>query len=357
MDRTVEIGRLWDRIRAHRGVILWLVILSTVLAGVLAFVLPPWYRAEASLLPPSEDVSFGMGNLLKGIGIPGIKVPTQATPAEVLLAILQSRRINEEIVQRFDLKRLYHKRLMTDAIRELRRHAAFQVDEVGIIRITVEDRDPKRAAAMANAYFEALDRFNREVRSSKGRRTRLFLEQRLADTKRDLVGAEQRLTEYQSSHKAVALSPEMSSAVESAARLSAQRLALQVRLGVIRSYTRGSSDEEQQLLEQLAQIDRQLQALPVTGIELVRLLRDFKTQEALYELLTAQYEEARITEARDVSTVEQLDVATPPERKSRPKRTLMMGVAFVFSLAAGVTYALIRGDGTLGRPAAIAAGS
>ena len=356
MERTLEVGRWWDRIVARRRAILGLVIVSTVLVGIIAWLLPPWYRAEASLLPPSEETSFGVGNLLKGIGVPGIKVPTQATPAEVLLAILQSRRVNEEIVRRFDLQRLYHRRLMVDAVKELQRHARCRVDDVGIIRVSVEDRDRRRAAEMANAYCEVLDHFNREVRSNKGRRTRVFLEQRLAEARRDLEQAEQRLTEYQSSHKAVALSPAVSSAIENASRLSAQRLALQVRLGIIRSYTRGETDDERQVLEQLAQLDRQLQALPVTGIGLVRLIRDFRTQEQLNTLLTAQFEEARITEVRDVSTVEQLDVASPPERKARPKRLTMMAVAFLFSLSAGLAYALIREPAELrggsGSPAA-----
>jgi tyrosine-protein kinase Etk/Wzc len=356
MDRTIELGRLWDRVHARRRAILWLVIVSTVIVGAVAFLLPSWYRAEASLLPPGDEASFGLGNLLKGIGVPGVKVPTQATPADVFLAILESRRASEEMVQRFDLKRRYHKRFMVDAVKELRRHVSLRVDDVGIIRISVEDRDPRRAAQMANTYFEVLDRFNREIRMTKGRRTRIFVGGRLEDTRQAMTIAEQRLTEYESKHKAVALSPEASTAMEAAARLYATRAALQVRLGVIRSYTRERTDEERQIGLQLGQIDRQLSALPGTGMDLARLVRDAKMQAELFFLLTAQFEDARIQEARDVSTVEQLDVATPPEKKSRPRRALMMAVAFVFSLAAGVTYALIRsedaGRGGIGIPTA-----
>ena len=344
MDRTIELGRLWDRVYARRRAILWLVVVSTVIAGAVAFLLPSWYRAEASLLPPSEEANFGLGNLLKGIGVPGVKVPTQATPADVFLAILESRRASEEMVQRFDLKRRYHKQFMVDAVKELRRHVSLKVDDVGILRISVEDRDPRRAAQMANTYFELLDRFNREVRMTKGRRTRMFVGERLEDTRQAMTLAEQRLTDYESRHKAVVLSPGASTALEVAARLYATRAALQVRIGVIRSYTREMTDEERQIDLQLDQIDRQLSALPGTGMDLARLVRDAKTQAELFFLLTAQFEDARIQEARDVSTVEQLDVATPPEKKSRPKRTLMVAVAFVFSLAAGVTYALVRGE-------------
>jgi uncharacterized protein involved in exopolysaccharide biosynthesis len=345
-SRFVEASRLWARVWAHRRGIVALVAAATVVVGVVAFLMPPWYRAQASLLPPGEEESgLGLANLLKGFGVPGLKVQTQATPADVFMAVLDSRRLHEGVVRRFDLKRRYHKRLMVDAVRELQRHARFKLTEAGIIQISVEDTDPRQAAAMANAYIELLDRFNREVRMTKGRRTRLFVEQRLAETKVDLSRAEQRLAEYQSQHKAVALTPEVSTAVETAARMYAERAALQVRLGVVQGYTRGSTDEELQIRQQLAQIDRQLRQLPETGLEVARLLRDVKTLEQLYALLTAQYEEARIEEARDVATVEVLDVATPPERKSRPKRLVMIASAMMLSLAIGVASVLLREEG------------
>jgi uncharacterized protein involved in exopolysaccharide biosynthesis len=187
-----------------------------------------------------------------------------------------------------------------------------------------------------------LDRFNREVRMTKGRRTRIFVEQRLDETRRDLALAEQRLADYQAKHRAIALSPSVSSGLETAARLYAQRAALDVRLGVIRSYTRGKTDEEVQILQQLEQVDRQLQAMPETGLELARLVRDAKTLEQLYTLLVAQFEEARIAEVRDVSTIEALDSATPPERRARPRRGMLVMGAFVLSLATGIIWAGTR---------------
>jgi uncharacterized protein involved in exopolysaccharide biosynthesis len=128
--------------------------------------------------------------------------------------------------------------------------------------------------------------------------------------------------------------------VEQAARLYARRTGLQVRLGVIRSYSHGT-EEESQLGEELAQIDRQLRELPETGLELARLVRDVKALEQVFAILTAQYEEARITEARDVVTVEPLDVAKPPEKKSRPHRLTMTAAAFLLSTAMGAGYAVL----------------
>jgi len=349
MDRTIALAPLWGRVWARRRPVLTLVVSATLVVGTIAFLLPNWYRATAELLPPGEEESgFGLATLLRGMAVPGIKIPTQVAPADVFVIILESRRINQQIVNRFDLKKRYKKKFMQDAIKELRTHAHFKLTEAGSIEITVEDKSPKRAADMANAYVELLDGFNREVRMTKGRRTRQFIEGRLAETKQELEAAEQRRATYQSKHKAVVLSPEMSSAVEEAARVYGRRTALQVRLGVLRSYSQGS-DEEIQVAQELAQLDRRLRELPETGLELARLVRDVKALEQVFALLTAQFEDARITEARDVVTVEVLDVATPPERKSRPMRSIIIAATFLLSLALGIGLSL-RGQDRASRP-------
>ena len=344
MDRIVAIGPLWDRVWARRRSILILAFSAAIVVAGLSLLLPNWYRAETELLPPSEeDSGVGLASLLRGVGVPGVKIPTQVSPGDVFMAILQSRRVNEQIVDRFDLKTSYKVKYMVDAVRELRDHARFKLTEGGTIQISVEDPSRERAAQMANAYVEYLDRFNREVRMTKGRRTRSFIEGRLVETKQELATAEQRLATYQVKNKAVALSPQMSSAVDQAARLYSRRMALQVRLGVVRGYSDGS-EEEIQIRQELAQLDQQMRELPATGLELARLVRDVKALEQVFAILTAQYEDARINEARDVVTVEVLDVAAPPEKKSRPKRSLMVLAAFAVSLAFGAGYAVFQGD-------------
>lgn len=342
MNRTILLGPLWARVWSRRRSVLTLVLAATVITGVIAFLLPTWYRADAELLPPGEEeTGLGLATILRGMAVPGIKLPTQVTPGDVFMVVLQSRRINDQVVQRFDLMRRYHTKFMIDTIKELRAHTKFRLTQAGSIQISVEDRDPQRAADMANSYIEFLDRFTREQRMTKGRRTRIFIQDRLNETKQELANSEQRLTVYQTHNKAVALSPGMSSAVEQGARLYAQRMALRVRLGVVQSYSQGG-DEEIQLRQELAQLDRQLQQLPETGLELARLVRDVKALEQVFELLTAQYEDARIAEARDVVSVETLDPATKPEKKSRPHRILMMAGAFLLSSVLGMGLAVIR---------------
>lgn len=344
-DGVFEIGPLWDRVWARRKRIAAMVAAATVLAVVAAMLMPPWFRSSATLLPPSEeDSGIGLGSIMRGVAIPGFRIPGQTISGDVFVTVLRSRRLSEAIVTRFDLMKRYGKKRMEDAVKDLRSNSRFRLSSVGTIEMYVDDKDPARAQSMLNAYIEELDKFNREVRSTKGRRSRLFLETRLTETRRDLAIAEERLATYQAANKTVAVSPELSSAIETAAQLFAQRTALQVRLGVIRGYTRGGSDEENQVLAQLAQLDRQLARLPSTGLEVARLLREAKTQETLYVLLTAQYEEARLNEARDVATVDVLDPPSRPERKVRPKRVVLVGSAFLLALIAGVVMALLEGD-------------
>jgi uncharacterized protein involved in exopolysaccharide biosynthesis len=332
MDREIALAPLWERVKARRRNILILVLVSTAVVAGIAFILKPWYRAETELLPPSEEESgVGVASLLRGMGMPGVKIPTEVAPGDVFMVILQSRGINEQMVERFHLRTRYKKKLMEDAIKELKAHARFKQTAAGTIQISVEDTDRQRAADMANSYVEFLDKFNREVRTSKGRRTRVFIEGRLAETKKEMAEAEQRLALYQAKHKTIALTPQMSSAVEQGARLYGRRMALEVRLGVVRNYSSGS-DEETQIRQELAE----------TGIELARMVRDVKAQEQVFALLTAQYEDARVTEARDVVTVDVLDAAKPPERKARPRKGIMIGLTFLLSLAVGVGHALLQ---------------
>ncbi|MEO5988423.1 MAG: GNVR domain-containing protein [Candidatus Eisenbacteria bacterium] len=344
MDQSIDIRPIWLRLWSQRRSILMLAFFGGLMGVAAAFLLPRWYRAQTSLLPPSESESgFGLVSLLRGIAVPGISIPTQATPADMFLSVLASRRLNQEMITDFGLKLLYKKKLDEDAIKELSLHTKFKLTEAGTIEITVEDRDPKRAAAIANGYVVRLDRFNREVRMTKGRRTREFLDRRLKEAKAELESAEQLLANYESKHRSPALSPEMSAAAEAAARLYAQRAALQVRLGVVESYARGGSDEATAIHQQMRSIEQQLGALPETGLQQARLFRRVKTLEQVWVLLSAQYEESRIDEARDVTTVEVLDPAVPPERHARPKRSIVALLGLLLGLGVGMLGALRPG--------------
>jgi len=317
----------------------FIVVAGTLLAALVAFVWPATYRGEVVLLPPTEeDTGFSISTMIRGLNVPGIRIPSRTGPGDVTLAILKSRRIAIALVDSFDLKQVYKLKGGDDAIRKLQDHSSFTLGETGTVIVRVEDREPKRAADLANAYADELDRFNREIRMTKGRRTRLFVETRLKETQVDLEKAEEALRQYGQKHHTVALSLDQLSAVESGARLFANQAALEVQLGVTRQYASESSVEVRRLRQQLTELNRVIGGLPDLGLELARLIRTVKIQEQVFSLLSAQYEEARITEARDVSTVEVLDRADPPDRRVWPRRGLLIALGFVISAFAAALW-------------------
>lgn len=332
MDRRSDFSGYLESAKPYLVRAVVIVAVGTVLAAGVALVWPPSYRAETVLLPPTEeDTGFSASSIFRGLSVPGIRIPSRTGPEDVTMAILHSRRIAAILVKRFDLQKVYKLEQEDRAIRQLQDLSTFRVGETGTVIIRVEDREPKRAADLANAYAEELDRFNREIRMTKGRRMRVFVEKRIEETQQNLVKAEEALRRYGEQHRTVALSADQLSAVESSARLLASQAALDVQLGIARQYASENSEEVRRLRQQLDQINRLIGVLPELGLELARLVRDVKIQEQVFALLSAQYEEARLTEARDVTTVEVLDPAAPPDRRFWPRRGLLTALGFAIS--------------------------
>ncbi len=315
---------------------------TTLVALVIALLLPKWYTGRAVLLPPMEDDlgSSAISQLMpRGLG--SFKIPGAPTLSDVFVAVLKSRTVADRIVRRFDLVKRYHVSDAEKAVKELESHVQFKVGDEGTIAVLVEDQDPKTAAAMANAYVDELDRFNKETRTTGAQRTRAFIEQRLDVAKRDLAAAEDLLRDYQQRRRLPALSPSDRSDAEMGAQLMAQKVALEMKLQVLRQSLAENSEEVRRVREELAAVDRQVGGLPRAGLDIARLWRDVKVQEQVYELLTAQLEEARIRETRDTPTVQVLDRAETPLHKSRPKRAVVVIAGFLIGLAGSVAAVLL----------------
>jgi uncharacterized protein involved in exopolysaccharide biosynthesis len=313
----------------------------TLVALVLSLLMPKWYSARAVLLPPNEDDTGSAMAQFMPRGFGAIRLPGTSTLGDVFVAVLKSRSIADRIVERFDLVKRYDVKDEEKAVKELDGHVRFHVGDEGTIAVIVEDRDPKTAAAIANAYVEELDRFNLQTRTTSAKRTRAFIEQRLEVANQDLAAAEDRLREFQQRHNLPAMSPSARGDADVGAGLMAQKIALEVRLQVLRQSLSESSEEVRRTRQELAAIERQVGGLPRAGVEIMRLWRDLKVQEQVFELLTAQLEEARIRETRDTPTVELLDRAVPPIHKSRPKRALVVLAGFLIGVAGSLSAALL----------------
>jgi uncharacterized protein involved in exopolysaccharide biosynthesis len=316
----------------------WLLAVTTVLATLLTLgitlMLPDWFRATAVILPPEEsDLAANMSLAQRALTkFPSFGILSDYfTPADIFKAILSSRTVEEEVIRAHDLQNVYHQPSLEKTIKILRSNTKVKLNPDGTIAISVEDRDRHRAAAMANTFLEALDRYNVEKRNTQAHRTRLFLEGRVRDTDSTLRASEEMLRNYEESHHTVTPPTASSSSadVRGSADLMARKIYLEVHLGVLRSYLREDNEEVVQTRVELEQLKDKIGNLPALETELARLMRDAKIQEQLYLLLTSELEQARIRETMDTPTVQVLDPAMPPERHSKPRRLAL-------SLAAGI---------------------
>ncbi len=300
-------------------------------AVVVALVLPAWYLAESTVLPPTEgNDSFGiMAGLIQSAALSRIGLATSSTASDVYEEILKSRTLQEDLVHEFHLDSLYRRKGMDRTLKELEKHVSVSTGVSGLLIVRVEDRDPGRAAAMANRLVDELDRFNRETLNTRAKRTREFLATRVADVQERMKGAEARLTAYEKAHGVVA----DAGAVSGMASIVAQKLDLQVKRAYVSSYSAPGSAAVRSIDAQIAAFDRELSQLPGLKNEGARLALDAEIQRRVFTLLTSQYEDARIQEMRDTPTITVLDHAEPPELKARPKRAVIVLVStFVAAL-------------------------
>jgi len=334
-----------------------------LIIGLVSFLLPSWYTAHTSILPPEADTSLlGLSSsLLGGFSSAGeMSLPFMTTPSDVIAAILRSKSLAEKIVEKTELMKAYNTHSKEEAIKELASHTTIKVSEEGLVSLDFEDKDKKQAALVANFYIEELDRINRTTNSSRARNTRLFIEQRMEKTRKDLIQAEENLRVFQEEHKTISLDEQMKAAIQAAADLKAEMVLNEIDLNVLSQNLSPSHPQIQQLRTKISQIRKQLEILefgdqdsspektqvldvpfsevPRLGLELARLTRDLKIQEVIFELLSSQHEQVKIQEAKDTPTIQILDRAFPPEKKSRPKRAMMVVLAGIASLFVGVIF-------------------
>jgi capsule polysaccharide export protein KpsE/RkpR len=356
--------QLWERRHFLGRAAVWGLVLSTL----VAFVIPKRYDSTTRLMPPDTQSSSGMAMMAALAGKGGSGLGSLAgdllgmkSSGDLFIDILHSRTVEDRLIERFDLRRVYWDKYWQDARKDLASKTNLSEDrKSGVITITVTDRDPLRAAEMARAYVEELDRLVAEVSTSSARRERLFIEQRLAAVKQDLDHASHAFSEYASQNTAIDIEAQGKATVEAAARLEGELIAAQSELeGLEQIYTkenvrvRSLQARVDELRSQLHKIGGDtpdsaagkpnsgqefpsIRQLPLLGVRWADLYRETKIQETVYEMLTQQYELAKIEEAKEIPVVKVLDPADVPEKKSFPPRMLIiaMGAAFSVCLAA-----------------------
>jgi uncharacterized protein involved in exopolysaccharide biosynthesis len=332
-----------------------LLVFGPLAAGLAAlgftFVVDPIFTATARILPPQQQQSTAamLAQQLGALaGLAGAAAGIK-NPADQYVALLKSRSVADRLIERFDLLRVYEADFVQDARKTLDNRSSIKAGRDGLITIDVDDEDPKRAAAIANAYVTELEELLKRLALTEAQQRRVFFERQLAQARDGLKRAQQALAASGIGESVLKVEPR--AAAESVARLKAAVTAQEVKLAAMRGYLTDTSPDFRQAMQELsalrAQLARAEQAdLQVGGGDAARdyisRFRDFKYQETLFELMAKQYEIARLDEAREGALVQVVDAAVPPERRSRPKRAL---TAVLTTVAAGLVltvYVFLR---------------
>jgi len=361
MKKSEKLIRYLQVLLKWRYFVIKLVLITTIASLIISLLITPQFTATATILPPSSDQMTMLGMISANIpgNIAGLAkisgLSGMVTPSDLFAAIMHSGRIKGKIIRRFNLMKEFGTKTFSDASKQLDAITKIEVSPEGLISVAVTYKNKNLAADIANAYIEELDKFNRETAMTSGKKYRIFIEKRLKETEDSLTKAEESLRKFQEKHRTIALDTEIEKVIETIATLKSQIILKEVQKGasggVNNPYTRSIEQELRELRKQLAKIEFgsktkkrdefgagfsiPLSNLPEVSLEYARLLRNVKVQETIYEVLTQQYEQAKILEVKDTPTVEILDKASPPEKKSYPKRSAIVIFCAGLSLLTG----------------------
>jgi capsule polysaccharide export protein KpsE/RkpR len=371
---------IWE----HRRLFLRVTLCGLLASTLLAFLIPVRFESTTRLMPPDSNQSGGLAAAAVALsggagglgGLGGIATDALGlkSTSDIFVGILSSRTVQDKLIQQFELRKLYGDRRMEDTRKDLAEHTGISVDRKSqIITLAVTDHDPKRAAAMGEAYIGELNRLVAELSTSSARRERIFLEERLKAVSKDLESAEKEFSQFSSKNSAIDIKEQSKAMVEAAAILQGQLIAAESELeGLKQIYTdnnvrvrsvRARMNELKHQLEKLggkgedgaAPTDQQqaslypsIRKLPLLGVTYADLYRRTRVQEAVFESLTKEYELAKVQEVKEIPTVKVLDSPNISDKKSFPPRMLIMflGTAFAFAIAATGVFGKTAWDQT-----------
>jgi|ERR1019366_710528 uncharacterized protein involved in exopolysaccharide biosynthesis len=330
--------------------ILKITLAAALLALIVSLLLPKMYTATTTVLPPQQNQSTAtamLGQLGAIAGLRSADLGLQNSD-DLFVTMLHSRTIEDRLIDRFDLRRVYWVKQYQAARKTLESRSDILAEKEGLISVSVTDRDPKRAADMANAYVEELHELNGKLAITEAGQRRVFYQQQLDAEREALSQAEVALRQVQEKSGLIQPDAQGRAIVSAVADMRAQVAIHEVQLQAMRSYATENNPDVKRAQQELAALRAQLaklerntgelgngnlqvptRQLPAVELEYLRQLRDVKYHEAIYEFLSKQLEASRIDEAKDAILVQVVDKAVIPERKSGPRRTLIVLVTAI----------------------------
>lgn len=334
----------------HSRMIIFTSVAVTLLVYLVLVILPNQYTAATRLLPPQQNITMSaqLLNTLGGAGAPGAPAGGMAgmaagllglkSPSDLYVGMLSGTTIYDRIIERFNLRQVYKEKYIESARKVLSQKAIITGQRDGMIAIAVTDKDPKRSAEMATAFSEELDRLLQGLAVQEARSRLIFLERERLQTSQNLTKAENALRTFSEQNNVIQIDTQTRGALEYIAQLRAEIDAKEVRVQVMRQQATPYNYDVVQLetelkglRDKLTNAEKQYEQacsgdvclttakVPGLGLEYMRLYREVKFQDALYQLYAKMVELARLDMAKDFALVQVVDQALPPEKKSNTR--------------------------------------
>jgi tyrosine-protein kinase Etk/Wzc len=366
---TITIFDYASRAAQVKGKIILNFFLICTIAVMISLIVPKTYTASSTILPSSDTSDMmGLSSLLSDLpssigGIGGIS--TLSSEGATMMAILNSRTMSDAVISEFDLMNLYKTPTMVETRKALAKMVTIEPTEEGTIAIScraktksfsfgdLDDAAKRLSCNMANFIILQLDKINKELRTEKGKSNREFIEKRVLQNKADLVKAENEYNNFQKMHGVVAMEEQTKASIEVIAQLKALITSKEVELGYKSSYYSETNNEIEQARKELQAMKQKydqlsnstggqktapfdvflpMNTVPDLGMEYARLYRELMIQEKIMEFLVPMYEQAKIQEAKDTPSLQLIDKAVLPDKKTTPKRALIVLFAGFVSL-------------------------
>jgi tyrosine-protein kinase Etk/Wzc len=346
----------------HRRMIVRVTAFISLLALIVAFILPKSYTAKAVIMPPQQSqstLSAFLGQIGALSGMSSKADFSLKNPSDLWVGMLGSQSIADALISRFHLADVYGYSQIVDARKKLGGRTDIAAGKEGLITIEVTDRDPNRAQGLANGYVEELYKLNARLVVSEAGQRRVFFESQLEKAHEELTAAEIALKEMQETTGLIQLDSQAKAIIEGVATLKAQIAAKEVQIEAMRSFATSRNPDLQLLERELGGLRAQqaklehnansghgdiqvgTQHVPEAALRYLRQYREVKYREMIFELLTKQFEAAKLDEARSAAVIQIVDRATVPEKRSGPPRLLIVAAGALSAFLLACLWALL----------------
>ncbi|MDR7052273.1 uncharacterized protein involved in exopolysaccharide biosynthesis [Duganella sp. 3397] len=359
LEENASLISVFTILARQKAFVIGMPFVTGLVAIAASLIMTPIFTSTTVIMPPQQQGSSTAAAILGQLGgIGGAALGTVKNPSDLYVGMLKSRTIADQLINEFKLKERYNIDTIDAARKRLELASTFLNGKDGLIAISVDDADPEVATNIANAYVKKLQLLTGSLAIGEASRRRKFFGTRVLEAKNDLANAEVAFRKIQESTGMVELSGQVKGLIASSAQLQGEIASKQVQLSSIMSYATKNNPEVLRLEEEIRAMTRQLARLtkgadgsgmtiatgklPQVGSEYIRGVRDVKYYEATFEMLSKQFELARVDEANNDSAIQILDVAVPPEKKSRPVRAPMVALGVLGGIILGLAFAFMR---------------